>query len=303
MSYTKLNNITIGSDPELFLINTKTGKVVSSIGIIPGFKGDAWRSKDMPKGFGLQIDNILAEFNIPPVDLSPSGCTGETTFINNIDYMKDFIRKYVKEKNPDLDILCAASQIVDEDQLQSPEALEFGCSPDYNVYTERPNPSPEVPKDGLRSAGFHIHIGYDKPNTESSLFLVRCLDITLGLMSTLLDDDDQRRKLYGKAGAFRLTPYGVEYRVLSSYFLSEDDLLSLVWDGVLTATQILYYNESRLDRIIANVGSVDQIINERDIQKATQFLKEISSKINYTKSYTDRIFNFQKNKLCVESGV
>ena len=61
-----LNNITIGADPELFLINTETGKVVSSIGIIPGEKGNPYRSKDMPKGFGLEIDNILAEFNIPP---------------------------------------------------------------------------------------------------------------------------------------------------------------------------------------------------------------------------------------------
>ena len=62
-------NVTIGSDPELFIINKKTNKVVSSIGLIPGEKGNPYRTKDMPEGFGLEIDNILAEFNpaaIPP---------------------------------------------------------------------------------------------------------------------------------------------------------------------------------------------------------------------------------------------
>lgn len=45
----RINNITVGADPELFIVNEKTGKVVSSIGIIPGEKGNAWRSDDMPE--------------------------------------------------------------------------------------------------------------------------------------------------------------------------------------------------------------------------------------------------------------
>ena len=63
-----LKNIKVGSDPELFIVNTKTNKVVSSIGLIPGVKGEAYRSPEMPEGYGLQIDNILAEFNIPPTN-------------------------------------------------------------------------------------------------------------------------------------------------------------------------------------------------------------------------------------------
>ncbi len=61
----KLTNVTIGADPELFIVNEKTGKIVSSIGLIPGEKGNAYK-EGMPEGFGLQIDNILAEFNVPP---------------------------------------------------------------------------------------------------------------------------------------------------------------------------------------------------------------------------------------------
>lgn len=146
MERNKIYDFTIGADPELFLINTKTGKVVSSIGIIPGEKGNPWRGDDMPSGFGLEIDNILAEFNIPPVSDSRS-------FVNNIEYMKNYISSFVKEKDKDLDILCSASQEVSEDQLQSPEAKMFGCSVDYNVYTERPNPKPQGEITNLRSAG------------------------------------------------------------------------------------------------------------------------------------------------------
>lgn len=112
-------NCTIGSDPELFIINTKTNKVVSAIGLIPGEKGNPYRSADMHDGFGLEIDNILAEFNIPPVKTQKS-------WIDNINYMKNYIRNYVKNINPDYDILCTASMIVDDDQLNTPEAKLFG---------------------------------------------------------------------------------------------------------------------------------------------------------------------------------
>lgn len=141
-----IDNITVGADPELFIINKETGKVVSSIGLIPGVKGNPYRSKDMPKGFGLEIDNILAEFNIPPVKT-------QNDFVKAIEYMKDYIRKYVQKKNPNLDILCKASMRVDEDQLQSAEAKLFGCSVDYNAYTMRPNPKPQGETTNLRSAG------------------------------------------------------------------------------------------------------------------------------------------------------
>lgn len=142
----RINSFTIGADPELFIINKRTGKVVSSIGLIPGEKGNPWVGEDMPKGFGLEIDNILAEFNIPPVK-------NWEGFVNNIQYMKDYIAKFVANKNPDLGIKCIASQKVDSDQLQSEEAQLFGCDPDFNAYTQMENPKPKGNTTNLRSAG------------------------------------------------------------------------------------------------------------------------------------------------------
>jgi len=218
-------NVTIGADPELFIINSKTGKVVSSIGLIPGVKGDPYVDECMPRGFGLETDNILAEFNIPP-------CRTKEEFVNSIEWMKNYIRSFVQAKNPDYDIKCSASEIVDDDQLQSSEAKLFGCSVDYNAYTEDANPKPKGETTNLRSAGCHIHCGYDNYNPKTSLDLIKLFDLYLGVPSILIDGDDRRRKLYGKAGAFRLTSYGFEYRVLSSYMMSSVKNIERMWTWI-----------------------------------------------------------------------
>lgn len=221
-----IDNFTIGADPELFIINSKTGKVVSSIGIIPGVKGDPYVDETMPNGFGLETDNILAEFNIPP-------CRTKEQFITNIEWMKNYIRDFVKKTNQDYDIKCSASEIVDEDQLQSDEAKLFGCSVDYNAYTRKPNPKPKGETTNLRSAGCHIHFGYNGFNTNTSLQLIKLFDLYVGVPSILIDDDIRRRNLYGKAGAFRLTSYGCEARILSSYMMSTPELIGWIWDHVI----------------------------------------------------------------------
>lgn len=222
-----LNNITIGADPELFIVDTAKNKVISSIGMIPGKKGEPY-TKGMPKGFGLETDNILAEFNIPP-------CRTREEFLYSINYMKSYIRRFVRRVNPDYSIMCTASAIVTEDQLQSDEAKEFGCMPDFNAYTKDVNPRPEGEKTNLRSAGCHIHIGYDDPNPEDSIKLIKYMDMFLGAPSVAVDTDKRRRSLYGKAGCFRLTEYGCEYRVLSSYFISNDNLIDWMWEGIMLA--------------------------------------------------------------------
>lgn len=256
-----LKNIKVGSDPELFIVNTKTNKVVSSIGLIPGVKGEAYRSPEMPEGYGLQIDNILAEFNIPPTNKKEG-------FIASMNYMKDYIRDYVKAKNPDLDILCTASMDVDEDQLQSDEAKEFGCMPDYNAYTENVNPRPEGNKTNMRSAGCHIHVSYDFPNANDSILLVKYMDMYLGIPSVVLDPDTKRRNLYGKAGSFRLCKYGVEYRTLSSKFIDNDEYITFMWNGI---TKAIHAFNKRLPIISAK--TVQDVINNSNVTKAKELIE------------------------------
>lgn len=219
-----MRHYTIGSDPELFICNNKTKKIVSAIDKIPGHKDDPF-TDGLPEGFGLQTDNILAEFNIPPV-------TEEQEFIHCIEFMKDFIRNKVKEINPDFDVLCQASSKVPAKELKHPQAREFGCDPDFCIYSKGPNVVGSAARSTLRSAGFHIHVGYPEHNIDTSLSMLRYVDAFVGIPSLLYDTDTERRSLYGKAGCFRLQPYGFEYRTLSSFWIANPSRLRFIWKQV-----------------------------------------------------------------------
>lgn len=91
----------------------------------------------------------------------------------------------------------------------------------------------------------------------------------LGVPSVLKDNDTKRRSLYGKAGCFRLTPYGLEYRVLSSYFLSSKATLTWVWNGINKAI-VAFNNRKKL----APANLVQKAINESDKETAEALVKE-----------------------------
>lgn len=146
----QVTNVTIGADPEVFIIDKSTNKIVSAIGLIPGEKGNPY-TEGMPKGFGVEIDAILGEFNIPP-------CTTKDEFVYSIKFMKNWIKSYVKSFNPNYDILCKASHRVPKDQLLDPLANQIGCSADFNAYTEEENPKPTGYPSNVRVAGSDARI-------------------------------------------------------------------------------------------------------------------------------------------------
>ena len=136
-------NITIGTDPEFFIQNND-GKLISSIGIIEGTKDVPNRLKFLGSGFAIQKDNVLGEFNVP------HGYSAQEVS-NSISIMKAYISGLLESKG--LHPLYAASGEYDDDQLQSDEAKEFGCSPDFNAWTNDVNKKPEGTTTNLRSAG------------------------------------------------------------------------------------------------------------------------------------------------------
>lgn len=231
----KLDNLTIGTDLELFLKNRETGELESAIGLFGGTKKE-------PKYIGnlcyIQEDNILVEANIPPV----------TSFDEFFKYIS-YIKHYITENHPNLELHYSSSEMATPFLLLEPKAREFGCEPVLIVdYNEEGDVVPdndfeesilEKQNSNIRVGGFHIHFGYDNNSPEISREIVKLFEknVTLKLMNEEYDPYN-RRQFYGKAGEYRLKPYGLECRSLGSSLLKDEISLKKVWDCIQdTVTQ------------------------------------------------------------------
>jgi len=182
----------IGADPEVFL--ALDDEIISAEGIVGGTKADP---REIEPGFCVQEHNVLLEYNIP-------ACNSRKAFVSAIHHGLDLAAKAIDSK---YEIKIIASHVMDDKWLQSEQAKEFGCSPDFDCYIEDENPRPNS-QTNLRTAGGHVHIGFEDVSIDNALRLVKLCDLFLGVPSILMDSDNQRRSLYGKAGAFRFREYG-----------------------------------------------------------------------------------------------
>jgi len=224
----------LGCDPEWFL-QTESGKVVSAIGKIGGTKQEPRvlftekiRGKEVP--FCVQEDNVLLEYNIPPAT-----CKSEWLDFNLLIQSK--INEELKKQG--LKPLIVPSYIMPKEEMDNPFAWVFGCDPDYNAWTRKPNPNPTSQNKFLRSAGGHIHIGF-KGNKEDKIRFVKLLDLFLDAPLMLMDKDRRRQELYGKPGAFRFKPYGIEYRTPSNFWTHSLQTMDMVYNCVMMAWKNFY---------------------------------------------------------------
>lgn len=258
-----INNVLIGADPEMFLYSEELNKYVPVCGLVGGTKEEPLPITD--KGHAIQEDNVAIEFCIPP-------CKTSEEFIENINFVKNYIDETIL-KPKGLVSRCVASAIFNEDDLLSPQAAYFGCTPSYNAWTgnqmsvERMNPF-------LRTTGGHIHIGYDTPSAHTSVELIKAMDLFLGLQSVLLDDDTDRRQMYGKAGDYRFKSYGVEYRSLSSFWLQSNNLMQWAFDNTIKAIEFV-----NVGGFISNPEEIQKAINTCNREKAIEILSDYNIEI------------------------
>jgi len=215
----------LGSDPELFL--KKNGEFVPAIGLIGGTK-----SRPKKQGnFGLQEDNVMVEFNIPP-------SSTEQEFTNNLLTGINVISGLL----PEYEVVIQPSAEFDPKYLRSKKACESGCDPDIDAWLEEFRP-PIPLEDNWRYAGGHVHIELSEENNnpEFHINFIRALDKFLAIPATKYDKDVRRRKKYGILGAYRDKVYGVEYRTLSNFWIK--DYTSFIWDGVHQAYEFAKNNE------------------------------------------------------------
>lgn len=261
----RINNISLGADPEMFLFSEKDNKYVPVCGLVGGTKDKPLPITD--NGHSLQEDNCMIEYTIPP-------CKTKEKFIKNITFVKDYINETTL-KPLGLKSVCKASVEFSSNQLESEQAQLFGCDPDYNAWNYEQNVVDRTKiNPNLRSAGGHIHVGYDNPDCDLSIEIIRSMDLFVGVISVLIDSDTNRRELYGKAGAYRFKSYGVEYRVLSSLLFENEDMLSFIYDYTMKA--INFVNDNG---IITDPDRIQECINNSDKNLAYEILNDYNIEI------------------------
>ena len=256
-----ISNVSLGCDPEFFLCHRITNQYISAEGIIGGTKK---RPKRISKeGHSVQEDNVLGEFNIPP-------SFSKKEFLDNILKAIKIIQTEIIPK--DLEMRIESHAYFDWEQLNTKQAITVGCDPDYNAWSGWENDIPDdFEYNNLRTAGGHIHVGYNNPTEETSILIVKAMDLFLGIPSLILDNDRVRRELYGAPGSYRLKPYGVEYRVLSNFWIASPLYIEWVWDSTMKALQSL--------NSIEITNHVQKVIELQDSSEAKQIMKKFSIKL------------------------
>jgi hypothetical protein len=264
---------TIGTDPEFFMIEKGSGKFKSSI---PFIKGTKESPEIMECGAGLHRDNVALEIaSVPAAD--------ELGFVSGI---RTAFANMMKRLPKGHDVTTDPSASFDKDQLNHPEALEFGCDEDYDAWSVAVNQKQSCSDETFRSCGGHVHLGYVKGSGNDFLLdpygkidVVRTMDAILGTVSVILDNSEgaiKRRRLYGKAGCQRPTEYGVEYRVLSNFWLKSPELVMLTYR--LSSDVLRVVREGAHDDLInlmGGGGEIASVINDGDVETARKLVNDV----------------------------
>ena len=244
--------ITCGADIEF--IGVAANQLSKSV------EGKIGGNKEKPvivKYGNLQEDNVLPEIAIDVVKT-------KTDFIRNIVNVKASLADALGEHAMHFDIRPYTYMSVDE--LKTEQAQKFACDPDSNCWTGKENPPP-VPSDpttgkfNLRTAGGHVHFGFPEAQVwgTSRQELAQWFDIFLGVHHIAHYKGCKiRQDLYGKPGAYRSKPYGIEYRVLSNWWVESTQYMSWVWDQMFRAYE--YFQMGEVDRVLGPVGEEVQDI-------------------------------------------
>lgn len=262
-----MGKILVGCDPEVFV--KSNGKFISAHNMIAG---DKKNPQPVKKG-AVQVDGMALEFNIHPAK-------SEKEFVINVQEVFAALRAMVPQYQ--LEAVPVAHFGEEYMKQQPAAALELGCDPDYNAWTGYANDRPNGDRP-FRTASGHVHIGWTKDVDvkEDHTHMARCnaaarqMDFFLGLPSLKYDSDTERRELYGKAGACRYKPYGVEYRTLSNAWLNSEKLISWVYRNVQEGMSRLMKGELLEDKF----GDIQEIINTSNWKEASKIIKHANIEV------------------------
>lgn len=277
--------LSLGADPELFVRDIECheyGGIIPVCGWLGGTKGQPQPLDDASRGYFVQEDGITAEFNIPPA-------ASATEFTDTVTCAVTLLQHRITAKSENYRLYPAPYVELPQEYLMRyyPDSYRFGCSPEFDAYAEGA-PVPPVSENDLaltngveyRFAGGHLHIGMANRGVYSlpipKYVLAAFFDLAVGLPSVARDTQGPRRQLYGQAGRFRPTKYGIEYRVLSNYWVLSESRSSRVAARAFTLMQFLSrHSLGAIMHAFESVpwGEVRAAINTEDVLTAAQLVQ------------------------------
>lgn len=267
-------NCTLGSDPEVFIQNQE-GKIIGSEHVI-GKRG-LTKKNPYDEDDRVVVDGVQAE-------LHPSPSTCRQTLSNNIRSCFTVLKERMDKKGCSLSTSGVVK--VDKKELEklSEEAQQLGCAPSLNTYDSHAKINVDPKKYLIRSAGGHIHLGVtdnisawkaghksqEHPFTPENA--VPLLDLFVGNTCVLIDRDPaqaERRKVYGRAGEYRLPKHGLEYRTPSNFWIRHYTLMSLVMNlARIPVTLLLSPHSSYCEHPEIMVKWLQENTNFEEVRKA-----------------------------------
>jgi hypothetical protein len=267
----KARQFTLGADPEMFLFSGNT--------LIPAYEFLP------PKGekISLYWDGFQAEWKYTDVTIF---CQNNLVMYTRQALMRLQARAVAYDAFARLSLANVVRIPQATLDTVDPRYVELGCQPSYNAYWLKGEPVYDPRKLPYRFAGGHMHFGtwntpgraveYIRPNYER---IVKTLDSILGIWAVGAAralDNPIRRRYYGLAGEYRKPKYadglGVEYRVLSNWWLAAPSTLQVTWDigrmCVRLASSLKY---SKM--WAGNEDETVDVINNCDVPRANAIIK------------------------------
>lgn len=256
--------LALGADPEVFFLKPDgTGQSVE--GLLPGTKEFPSPMVGLNTGFNIQVDNVAAEFNIPPAQTREQW---DRNLMLGLKYVATQARRH-KCKLGLTDVMTFPKA-----QLETEHAQTLGCEPDFNIWEGEMNPRPQPP-DGWRTAAAHVHISWTEPDEPSAFIIGRMADLFLGVPSLLVTQPSKRRELYGKSGAWRFKPYGGEYRALPNWWIGTKENRLAVWDHVQQGFSRLHKEQDHLIEMMEEFKpEIQHAINTHNLDSALMLIEK-----------------------------
>lgn len=252
---------TTGTDIEFALVD-ETGNYKAAIPFIEGTK----KNPQFLEGGNVQKDNVAMEIAVDYAYTKNDFLEQTAHVLHNL--YTDIIPK-------GWDIKAIPSAMFPDEELTDPIAQEFGCDPDFDAKSGNTNEMDLVNvHPNFRSFGLHVHTGVGSCTAlPNAMIYIMLSDMILGMFSTMVDNSKaalERRKLYGKPSAFRLKPYGVEYRTLSNFWVQSPKTLAAIYT-LNDLTTKLYVNEYITKQLFRtyDITRIADIIKNGDKAAAT----------------------------------